>query len=641
MLACYHLRPAAPALALLALTTLLLPGCRSGSDDEQEPVVLGNLLEPFDPPPLEELLSEREWYDRPVVNALAELRQAQQEEGPPRLSVDEALALKNDSPEDNERILETLGRVAPADGDGVDYEAEITLLAEGDLKSTNPLSISSVVESDYLGLTGVGLFGFDRQLNKYAAQSTVVSWQTSEDRMMDKVVMRDDLTWSDGTPITAYDVEFTFQAIMTDEVIVPAVRQGTDQLKAVKAYDDHTLIFFHKEALATNDGNMNFPIIPKHIYADTIPEDPTLSTSQQHSELEKNPVSGGPYILTKRVVGQEFVVERRDDFYMVEGEPVREKPYFKTVRFKIMEDRNTAFLALEAGDIDAQVLQPEQWLGPAASDNFYKENTKVSGVEWTTFFINWNLKTPYFADKRVREAMSYAMDYKELYNTILQGLYDPALGTFHPDSPMFPENGPEPYQQNLDRAESLLDEAGWTDSDGDGIRDKEISGQQVPFKFSLMCANMPQRVKICTLMKESLDKIGVVCNVKPTEFTVLTQLQREHKFQAALAGWGSGADPDTSTNIWVTDEGRNYGHYSNQEVDALFEQARREFDPDRRNALYGQIHNLIWEDQPYTWLFYRNSFYGFNKRLRGYNFSPRGPFHYGPGFDSIFVPESP
>jgi peptide/nickel transport system substrate-binding protein len=206
---------------------------------------------------------------------------------------------------------------------------------------------------------------------------------------------------------------------------------------------------------------------------------------------------------------------------------------------------------------------------------------------------------------------------------------------------MFPKDPPSLVKQDLDKAEDLLDEAGWADSDGDGIRDKRINGRLVPFEFTLHCVNIDDRVRLCTLMKECLAKIGILCNVKPTEFTVLTSLNEEHKFQAAFGGWGSGADPDTSTNIYVTNENRNYGQYSNPEIDKLFEQARKEFDDDKRYAIYGEISKMLWEDQPYTWLYYRNSFYGFNKRLRGYNFSPRGPFHYSPGFSSIFITNAP
>ncbi len=602
------------------------------------PFEYGNLLAPFDPPPLEKLLADHQWVDRPVVDSLKLMRDEQAGLKAPELSVKQALALRNDSPEDNEKLLDAVGRVAPEDGTGVDYDAEIMLIADADLKSTNPLLMSSSVEFNYNGLAGFGLFGFDKQFNKFASASTVVSWQTSEDRTVDKIVMRDDLTWSDGKPITAHDLVFTFKAIMTDQVIVPAIRQGTDQIEWIEAYDDHTLVYFHKEALATNDGNMNFPVMPKHVYEKTIPEDPSMARSEIHSKYEDEPVVGGPYELVKRVRGQEFTLKRREAFYMHDGVQVRDKPYFKKVTYKVIEDRNTALLALKSGKVDSMMLNAEQWQGQTGDDVFSRFNVKASGTEWTTFHFCWNTKTPYFSDKRVRQAMSYAMDYEELMNTILYGIYEPCRGNFHPDSRMFPKDGPPPYQQDLDRAEELLDEAGWADSDGDGIRDKEIDGRLVPFKFTILVVNYDDRIKIVTLMKECLDSIGIECVVKPTEFTVLTQMQRDHKFQAAFAGWGSGADPDTNSNIYATNAGRNYGKYSNPLVDALFERAKREFDEEKRYALYGEIHNLLWEDQPYSWLFTRNSFYGFNKRLRGYNFSPRGPFHYGPGFDSFFVP---
>jgi peptide/nickel transport system substrate-binding protein len=122
------------------------------------------------------------------------------------------------------------------------------------------------------------------------------------------------------------------------------------------------------------------------------------------------------------------------------------------------------------------------------------------------------------------------------------------------------------------------------------------------------------------------------------EFTVLQQKSRDHDFHALQAGWGTGADPDTSRNIWVTNENRNYGQYSNAEVDRLFDEGRREFDLEKRAKVYQKIHQILWDEQPYTWLYTRNAFYGFNKKLRGYNYSPRGPYSYGPGFLSIWKP---
>jgi peptide/nickel transport system substrate-binding protein len=177
---------------------------------------------------------------------------------------------------------------------------------------------------------------------------------------------------------------------MTDAVPVPAMRTGTDQIAWIEAYDDQTVAYFHKAALATNDGNMNFSIIPKHVYEDTLPKDPSISRSPAHTKLEDNPVVGGPYTLERRIRGQEFVLKRREEYYMHEGKQVREKPYFETVRFKVIEDRNTALLALKGGQVHVQLLQPEQWISQTNGDDFYAQNTKVRGPEWTSFHFAWN-----------------------------------------------------------------------------------------------------------------------------------------------------------------------------------------------------------------------------------------------------------
>lgn len=651
---------------LAALSLVIAVGCSSSHDtttsdqspaagqegaDEQQgaaaaeestaskPFKLGDLLEPFDPPPLAELDKTAEWVDQPVRSGMDELRKQQQAEGPPPVSVPEALALHNDSPQDNAEILNTLGRLAPADGAGVNYDAGWVRHTVGDLKSSNPLLYSSITEFEYQSLTGFGILGADREMNYYGAKDSVVSWQTSKDHLKDKFVLRDDLTWSDGEPITAHDIEFTFKVIMTDAVIVPAVRQGTDRLKWVQAYDDHTVVFFHKEALATNTTNMSFPIIPKHVYEKTLPDDPTMVRSQAHSHLEDHPVTGGPYGLARRVRNQEFVVRRRESWYMHDGHEVRPKPYFKEIRVKVIEDMNTALLALEAGQIEEMMLRAEQWTNQTNDADFYRLNTKVTAPEWTEFHFVWNTKTPYFSDRRVREAMSWAFDYREFLHTINHDLYQACQGPFHPTSWMFPQPGPEPYHQDLDNAEDLLDEAGWVDSNGDGIRDKLINGRRVPFEFTLVTYQTESGIQAATLMKESLAKIGVVCNVKPTEFTVMQQLDQDHTFDASMGGWGSGTDPSTSLNIYGTGEMRNYGSYSNPQVDKLFEEGLHEFDRDKRAKIYGEIHNLLWKDQPYTWLFYRNGFYAYSKKLRGYNLSPQGPDLFDPGIFGVYKPQ--
>lgn len=588
----------------------------------------------FVPPPLAELDAKAGWIDQPVKDTLKLLREKQAKEKP-LATVKQALALKNKSKSDNEKIVSALGRVATDDAQ-VDYEATLNRHMVRDVKSTIPIMASTIEDNDVGGLLGFGFMTFDWNMEPLATSETVVSWQSSKDRLYDKIVLRDDLTWSDGKPITAHDVVFSFETIMNDKVPIPAVRSGTDKLKAVHAYDDHTLVFFHKEALATNVWNVNFPVIPKHVYEKSLHEDYSLQSSPYHVKLESEPVCGGPYTISKRVQRQELVLTRRESWYMHKGKQVRDKPYFKEIRFRVIEDPNIALLAVKNGELDEMLLTAEQWVTQTSDDEFYRLNTKASGVEWTFFAFEWNLKTPFFSDVRVRKAMSYAFDYKEMLNKLFYGLYEPSNGIFYPTAWVAPKKQPPFYKQDLDKAEELLDQAGWEDHDGDGIRDKKIDGKVVKFEFSILCPPIPDRIKVCTLLKENLGQIGVTCNIRQLEGTVMIDLLMKHKFEAAFGGWGTGADPDTSDNIWATGEARNWVSYSNSKVDELYKQGRLEFDRKKRGEIYGRIHQLIYDDQPYTFLYFRNAFYAFNKKLRGYNFSPRGPYHYGPGISSIY-----
>ncbi len=122
----------------------------------------------------------------------------------------------------------------------------------------------------------------------------------------------------------------------------------------------------------------------------------------------------------------------------------------------------------------------------------------------------------------------------------------------------------------------MLDEAGWVDSDGDGVRDKMIDGQRVKFEFDIVVRDDPERVRWCELLKFNLDQIGIACNVKPMESTRLLERLLKKEFQAECGGWGTGSDPDQDENVWTThaiQDGRNFLQYSNPEVDKLFDEA--------------------------------------------------------------------
>jgi peptide/nickel transport system substrate-binding protein len=455
-----HSTGCAPFLFLLLLPTLL--GCpvseNSGHEEVDDEFVLGDLIKPFDPPSLENLektvAQSGGWVDRPILDSMKLLRERQSKE-PVLATVDEALTLYNDSEENNAKILSALGRL-PKDNSEVGFESQINRATPQALNNQNPLLASSMTEFEVTGLTSFGLFGFDWNFTPFALSDAVKSWQTSKDGYYDKVVMRDDLLWSDGKPITAYDIEFSFKVIMSSLVPIRAERTGAEKIKYVKAYDDRTVVYFHNDPLATNVWNVNFSIIPKHIYEKSIPEDPTLNDSEYHVALEEKPVTGGGYEVVKRDP-MEIVLSRRESAYVFEGKQVRDKPFFKTVRLLIVPEPSVRLLSLKAGDIDEMILTPQQWNDQTVGEDFYRRCTKARGLEWTSFSFQWNSSTPYFNDPRVRQAMTWAFDHEEMLQTHRKGLDQPCTGTYHPTSRWYPGSGNavglkiEPAKLNLDR----------------------------------------------------------------------------------------------------------------------------------------------------------------------------------------------
>src|SRR3954447_3294651 len=605
---------------------------------ESKPFKLGDLIEPFTPPPLAELDKTAQWSESPVVDAMERLREAKKKE-PPLVTVQQALALKNDSPEANRKILSALSVLAAADGNGVNWDATMNRALIADLSSINPILANGISEFEISGLVSFNLFGFDWNMTPFALKEFVKSWQTSKDTLYDKVVMRDDLTWSDGKPITARDVAFSFKLIKTSAVPIPAVRSSVEELKWIEAYDDHTLVYFHKQAAPTNIWDENFPVVPQHIYEKSAPEDPTLRSSAMHRNLEVHPVTGGPYEVARWDRGQGILLKRRESYYMHNGNQVRDKPAFAQMRFRVIEDANTRLLALKSGDIDEGELETEQWQTQATTDDYYRANTKVYGPEWLYMYIGWNMdkkKVPFFDDVRVRQAMAYAFNDKQMLNDLCYGLYEQCTGIFSPDAWMYPKGGVKVIHQDLDKAEDLLDKAGWVDSDNDGIRDKVVDGKKRKFEFTLIVSNKPDRIAICNLLRENLESIGVICNVRPLEAAVFQERIYKKNYEAEMSGWGTGTDPYLEKNIFGSGEERNFGSYSNPKVDELFKKGMQEFDHAKRAEIYAQVHKTIYEDQPCLFLYNRSSLYGFSKKLRGYRFSPRGPFHYNPGIDSIW-----
>jgi peptide/nickel transport system substrate-binding protein len=169
----------------------------------------------------------------------------------------------------------------------------------------------------------------------------------------------------------------------------------------------------------------------------------------------------------------------------------------------------------------------------------------------------------------------------------------------------------------------LLDQAGWVDHDGDGIRDKD----GVKFEFEFLIPNGSETGdKISTILKEELDKVGIRMNIRNTEWAVFTTRLNERKFDAVTLGWSMGVETDPY-QIWHSsqlEQGSNFVGFSNREADRLIDEARTEFNRDKRIELYRKFSKIVHEEQPYTFLFCRKSTVALNKRFKGVVVYPLG-----------------
>lgn len=512
---------------------------------------------------------------------------------------------------------------------------------DGNPRSLNYLFTSSRYEQWVVGLLFEGPFMFDRNLEWFVNEHMVESYKESDNHLEATLTLKKGLKWHDGEPFTAHDIQFTWEAIMDDRVPCPAVKTGRDQLKEVKALDDYTVRYVHKKALATNKWNLYMLIIPKHIYGN--PEerekDPSMSKSDYYNRYNREKVVGnGAYRLVKwDVPRQEIVFERWEDYH-------GEKPHFKRQICKIVSDRNQALSLFKTGQVDEVRLSEKQFATQTNDAAFAKFGVKCWASEWSWGGIGWNMdgSNPFFNDRGVRRAMAHAMNIPRISRTIYYNLVSPCYGIYHPDSWMF-NRDVKRLDFDLKAAAKLLDEAGWKiDEARGGWRHKEIDSVPVKFEFTLSIprgsSTGPQ---IAAIYEQDLKRIGVAVKTRVLEWSVFQERNREGEFQANFFAWGTGTDPDLGWNIWHSSQhrvGRNYGGYANEEVDELFHLGRHEFDRKKRTEYYQKIQKLIYEDQPYLFLFYRANTWAFHKRLRGIQTSPRGVFNFYPSVFSWWVP---
>jgi peptide/nickel transport system substrate-binding protein len=490
---------------------------------------------------------------------------------------------------------------APADGDWLIYHL-----------GAEPATLNPITATDaYEGIVNSGnvyetLLKRDNdtlELEPLLAES----WTISDDKLTYTFKIKKGVKWQDGVPFTADDIVFSYKTIMDPKVDAPQLRSYYQEIKDVRALDEHTVQFTYARpyflALEFCGG---IPIVPKHIF-----EKGDFNTNP----AGRSPIGTGPYRFVKWTTGSEIVLEKNDDYW-------GEKPHLKKVIFRIITDPSVALQVLKRQELDVASLTPIQWERQTSSPDFEKHFDKFSYYAPNYSYIGWNSAKPYFSDKRVRTAMTYLVNRELILDKIMFNLGAVVTNPFYINSPEYDKDiKPIPYDP--EEAKKLLDEAGWIDHDGDGIRDKD----GVKFSFEFLIPNESETgEKIATILKEELDKVGIQMEIRKTEWAVFTMRLNERKFDAVTLAWSMGVESDPY-QIWSStqiDKGSNFVGFKNAEADKLIEKARQEFDRKKRIALYRKFSEIVHEEQPYTFLFCRKATVAVNKRFANVIVHPLG-----------------
>lgn len=513
--------------------------------------------------------------------------------------------------------VRTVPAPAPDEPDIPAKEAYGTLVVATSGDAGNLLSVVSegAFERELLSAMSVPLVetSFDCSLKKSPALARGWSW--SDDGLSLNMTLRDDITFEDGTKVTAQDVAFTFGLLADPTVGSPLATYVTRMQPdgRPEVIDDTHVVWHFTEAYDrdTQVGHLStIALLPKHILGGADP-----STLRDH-KLASDPLSYGPFTLEDVVPGESYTLRRNAQF----TGPNRMSASLQAVQMKVIGDYAARLDAFEAEEVDV------------VSDVLVADIDRLKALPHTTLqrrgwksldFIAWNLKNPLFEDPNVRTALAKAVDLQgmleamhtdgsgELYARRAVGTITPALcGAYNSEI--------RPVHHSTEQAIQMLADSGWTDTDDDGIIDKDGK----PFSFTLYTnQGNDRRAETAERVTAELASVGIEMKVELEPTNEFFERTRVKDFEAALLGWSADLFADPSS-VWHSDTAEqtyefNMVSYANPDVDALLDRGLTTADPREAASIYKEVQALIYADQPYLFLWWTDRVVAVNNHVDG------------------------
>lgn len=424
--------------------------------------------------------------------------------------------------------------------------------------------------------------------------------------------MRSGLRWSDGRPITAHDVVWTYR-MYADTAVASPRQENVADIDSVVAENDSVVVFHFKRRYPEMLFDSGMSIVPRHVYQEVAPR--AIATHPSIARPESLVVSGA-FRIGSRQPGQQVTLVPNPHF--------SRRPRLDRIVIRIIPETTTRVVELRNGTVDfARGLPFEQVAAlrrqmPGLS--FEREQSRF----WE--FVAYNPRTvPQFADAEIRRALGMAIDVPGIIRALqMEDFTEPAWGPYPSIfREVFDPERHRPLPFDSAQARRILEQKGWRDADGDGIREKD--GR--PFRFTLITnTGNRRRADVSQILQRMWRDVGVDVRLQQLELgTFFSKMIRERDYEAALGSWGVELTPNF-TVLWSADAQFNIVDYRNPEATRLMRQAEAQPTPPQANPLWRAAAERIVQDQPYTWLYYYDSLTGRGPRLRGVEVDTYGAY---------------
>lgn len=512
-----------------------------------------------------------------------------------------------------------------------------------DPKTFNPILASDPASSAAVGALFDSLVRLD-PVTERMEPFLATRWEANAEGTLYRFFLRNNVRWHDGEPLTAQDVEFTFEAIY-DERVPNVLRQFLSvdgQPLHVEAVGDYVVEVRVPRPFAPLIYSLAVPIVPRHALAEALQEG-TFARQWGTDTPPEQVIGSGSYRMLRYEPGKRIDFVRNPEYWMKDENHAR-LPYQEKRTIFIVPDAEAAYAKFLARETDFYQPRLGEVAELRAKASALGVRVEAVGPDPGILYLAFNrnplrdqsdgparVRLDWFRDRSFLGAIARGIDRRSIIEGAMHGLGEPAESYPSSESAAFRDASPRSYPFDLDEARRLLREGGYVDRDGDGTIE-DAKGNPVVFSLSTNAGN-PLRERICAILAETWTKLGMKVEVRPLDFAVLVEkLDTTFDWDAVLMGLTGSLEPDAASNV-LRSSGKLHVWHPNQaspatpweaEIDRLLDAASRELVLERRVGLYRRIQEILHEELPIIPTVSEMRFVAFSDKLQNFRATPWG-----------------